>query len=270
MTSEELFDLLKERFRALPQVKPLLAADDLISVHPLSTDDILGSAERKDFPILAGKEIIQQAEYRGGRGQAFTSQPSQVELTLDDLLQLPLCDIKEQAVFIAGMNAVLHSLGLIGNTVHCKDDGPECCSMTAAAELWAELSDVELALIGYQPCLFANLSRTFPRMRATDLSPDKIGRESHGVTVEDAATATEAVCEWADLILCTGSTLTNGTFPYFYDCFLAGKDIRFYGTTISGAAFLLGLPRLCYADMNGRPGACASGRARLIKGRRKV
>lgn len=253
--SEELFRTLKERFCALPEVRPLLEAEDPISVAPLSADAILGSAERKDFPILAGKEIIQQAAFRTGRGQAFTSLPSKEELTLPELLQLPLSDGKEQALFIAAINAVLHHMGLIRDTVHCRDDGPECCSLTAAAALTAEKGDARLALIGYQPCLFANLSTVFPRMRATDLSLDKIGRQSHGVTVEDAATATEAVCDWAELILCTGSTLTNGTFPYFYDLFKAGRDIRFYGTTIAGAAYLLGLKRLCHADLNGRPGA---------------
>ena len=253
MTNDEVFSLLKDKFRALPQVQELLEGDDLISIAPLTPEAILGSAERKDFPILAGKEIIQQAEFRGGRGQAFTAYPAGAELTLAELLALDLGGYKEQALFVAGINAVLQSLGLIGNAVHCKDDGPECCSLTAAERLPAELGDVKLALIGYQPCLFANLSRVFPRMRATDLSPDKIGRTANGVTVEDAATATEEVCGWAEVILCTGSTLTNGTFPYFYGCLRKGKDVRFYGTTVAGAACLLDLPRMCWADGNGRP-----------------
>ena len=50
----------------------------------------------------------------------------------------------------------------------------------------------------------------------------------------------------------TGSTLTNGTFPEFYELALRGKEILFYGTTIAGTAALLGLKRLCYADKNGR------------------
>ena len=253
MTNDELFGLLKDKFRALPQVLALLEAEDLIRVAPLTPEAILGSAERKDFPVLGGKEIIQQAEFRHGRGQAFTAHPDRAELTLAELLALDVSGFRQQALFVAGMNAVLQYLGLINNAVHCKDDGPECCSLTAAERLPAELGDVKLALIGYQPCLFANLSRVFPRMRATDLSPDKIGRSANGITVEDAETATEEVCQWAEVILCTGSTLTNGTFPRFYDRLRGGKDVRFYGTTVAGAAYLLDLPRMCYADGNGRP-----------------
>ena len=252
-SSVQIFSLLKKKFCALPQVQSLLGAEDLIRVAPLTPEAILGSAERKDFPVLSGKEIIQQAEFRHGRGQSFTAYPASAELTLADLLKLDIGGYKKQALFVAGINAVLQYLGLINNAVHCKDDGPERCSLTAAERLSAELGDVKLALIGYQPCLFANLSRGFPHMRATDLSPDKIGRTANNVTVEDAGTATEEVCQWADVILCTGSTLTNGTFPWFYGCLLGGKDVRFYGTTVAGAAYLLDLPRMCYADGNGRP-----------------
>lgn len=259
MTTEELFGLLKARFCALPELPPLLEAGDSIEVRPLTPGDILGTAERTDFPVLAGKEIIQQAAFREGRGQAFTGQPVSRTLTLAQLQDLDLSSHREQALFLAGLNAVLHHLGLISDTVHCKDQGPEDCARTATAalqaELRAELGDVKLALIGYQPCLYAHLSGAFPRFRVTDLSPDKIGIRKYGCTVEDGSRVTEEVCAWADVILCTGSTLTNGTFPPFYELAREGRDIRFYGTTVAGAARLLGLKRLCWADANGRPGA---------------
>ena len=54
-----------------------------------------------------------------------------------------------------------------------------------------------------------------------------------------------AVCDWADLVLCTGSTVCNGSIVNF----LHLKDkILFYGTTLAGAAALMGLPRICFAD----------------------
>ena len=252
MTSVQIFQMLRERFLSLDGMSDIAASEREIGIRPLTTDAILGTAERKDFPILAGKEIIQQAEYGNGRGQAFTSQPSLCRLTVRALLDLPLGDIRSQGIFTAGMNAVMNAMGLISDTVHCRDDGPECCSKTAAERLREAYGDVKLALIGYQPCLYANLSAVFPRMRVTDLGEDRIGTEKYGITVEDGTKTNGEVCRWADLILCTGSTLTNGTFPPFYDLVLQGRWILFYGTTIAGAAKLLDLKRLCFADANGR------------------
>ena len=253
MTTFQLFMTIREKFIALDGLSELLASDEAIKIHALTTDAILGTAERKDFPILAGKEIIQQAEYGRGKGQSFTSQPVNCSFTLRELLELPLDNVRDQGAFVAGMNAVMHHLGLITNTVHCKDDGPECCSKTAAGTLRRKYGDVKLALIGYQPCLLANLSAVFPQMRVTDLGKDKIGTEKYGILVEDGTHKSEEVCEWADVILCTGSTLTNETILYFYELALHGREIMFYGTTIAGAAKLLDLRRLCYADSNGKP-----------------
>ena len=252
MDNAVIFDMIRERFRALKGVRDLLFCRDTITVRPLSPGEILGSAERTDFPVLGGKEYLQQAEFCGGRGQAFTSRPVERTMTLDELLALEPDSLEAQGLCIAGINAVMNELGLAKNTVHCRDDGPECCARGAASALREELGDVRLALIGYQPCLFANLSAAFPRMRVTDLGPDRIGTEHYGITVEDGVASRKSVCDWADVILCTGSTLTNGTFPAFYGYALEGRDIRFYGTTIAGAAVLLGLRRLCSADLNGR------------------
>ncbi len=251
MTTLQLFHMIRERFLALNGVSELIDSDAKIEIRPLAGEAVLGGADRTDYPILNGKDILQQAEFGQGKGQSFTSQPAAGAFTVRELAELPLDTIRNQGVFAAGINAVMHSLGLIGNTVHCEDNGPECCARNTVRMLTAEFSDVKLTLIGYQPALFAALSKAFPRMRVTDLNPERIGTEHFGITVEDGASAQQDVCDWADLILCTGSTLANGTFLPFYELAQAGKDIRFYGTTIAGAAKLLNLKRICFADGNG-------------------
>ena len=50
---------------------------------------------------------------------------------------------------------------------------------------------------------------------------------------------------WAELVLCTGSTLANASIENFLDI---GKEVLFYGTTGAGAAALMDWKRLCYAD----------------------
>lgn len=247
MTNTELFAEIKQRFLQLEQVKELLESDDLIEIKTLSTDEILGTAERKDFPILAGKEIIQQAYFRTGAGQAFTSQPTNGTITVKQLAEMPLDSIKNQGVFTAGLNAVMNYLGLAKCCIHCRDNGPENCGKKAAAYLKEKYGDIKIALIGYQPCLFQNISENFTDMRITDLG-DKVGTEKYGRVVEHGIDAMQDVCDWADLILCTGSTLTNGTITGFLNL---NKPILFYGTTISGTAELMNLKRLCFADTNG-------------------
>lgn len=247
MTNKELFAEIKQRFLQIEQVKELLKSDDLIEIKTLSTDEILGTAERKDFPVLAGKEIIQQASFRTGAGQAFTSQPTSGSLTVKQLAEMPVDSIKNQGVFIAGLNAVMNYIGLSCNCIHCRDDGPENCGKKAAEYLKEKYGDIKIALIGYQPCLFQNVSETFTQMRITDLG-DKVGTQKYGRTVEHGIEDMQDVCEWADLILCTGSTLTNGTITGFINL---DKPVLFYGTTISGTAQLMGFERICFADTNG-------------------
>ena len=94
--------------------------------------------------------------------------------------------------------------------------------------------------------MLERLSGQFP-LRAADLSPVNIGQTRYGVLVEDggAPGVSQSICSWADLVLCSGSTVCYGSIVDF----LYVKDKRlFYGTTLAGAAALLGLPRLCFAD----------------------
>lgn len=74
------------------------------------------------------------------------------------------------------------------------------------------------------------------------LDPENIGRERAGVMIEDGCGDTGAVRRWADVLLVTGSALANGTITGWLD---APSPVIFYGTTIAGAAALLGLPRFC-------------------------
>ena len=50
------------------------------------------------------------------------------------------------------------------------------------------------------------------------------------------------VRDWAELVLCTGSTLCNGSFVNFLDI---GKPVLFFGTSCAGAAHVLGAERFC-------------------------
>lgn len=83
-------------------------------------------------------------------------------------------------------------------------------------------------------------------MRILDLDPENIGKTLNGVTVEDGGKEHDEAIAWADLILCTGSTIANGSIVEYLNYMESGKDVRFYGTTLAGVAYLLGLKRVCF------------------------
>ena len=56
----------------------------------------------------------------------------------------------------------------------------------------------------------------------------------------------DVVNRYADLILCTGSTVCNGTIVDYIDI---DTEVLFFGTTLSGSAVLMDLKRVCFADL---------------------
>ena len=99
-----------------------------------------------------------------------------------------------------------------------------------------------IALVGFQPALLARLSKEFS-VRVLDLNPEIVGTVRSGVLVEDGMAAyQDVVRDWAELVLCTGSTLCNGSFVNFLDI---GKPVLFFGTSCAGAAHVLGAERFC-------------------------
>lgn len=72
------------------------------------------------------------------------------------------------------------------------------------------------------------------------------GSLKFGIRVEDGTAMKEKIRDsYAELILCTGSTLCNGSIIDYLDL---DKEVLFFGTTASRAAPLLGLKRICFAD----------------------
>ena len=70
-----------------------------------------------------------QAEFAGSFGQAFTDMYGDFEGTLQDVLAMELNNNYRRAIFVATLNAVLRSIGMIEGSVHCKDKGPAECGL---------------------------------------------------------------------------------------------------------------------------------------------
>ncbi len=241
----EFFSVLMEKFKKIVEENGLLGREVKIGCRALSAQEAIGETKRKDFPLLTGREVMMQAEFDVAIGQTFTSAPSAFSGTIEEVLELDVVgNDHDRAIFIAAMNAVTRKLGLSDRTIHCRDEGPEECAVKIADTLMETYGPVKIAQVGYQPALLERLSEKF-EIRLLDLNPEMIGKTKSGVKILDGERDREEVIRWADLILCTGSTLSNGTIV---DYIGLDKEVLFYGTTVAGAAALLGLKRICHGQ----------------------
>lgn len=238
--------LLEEARNKLTQITRTHKWDDnekvhIVSAHDLTPEEAIGKPDRKDYPLLNGKEVMMEARFRGSFGQAFTDQPGLFEGTLGDVLRLPLNTNFQRAVFVATLNAVMRSLNQVEETVHCKDKEPAICAQKLPDYIEKHYGRPKIAFIGFQPALIQALHNAAFDLRVTDLNPDNIGKIRCGVRIEHAALNPEHV-RWADITLSTGSVLVNDTYLDLQQ----KKPVIYYGVTAAGLAKLFNLPRICF------------------------
>jgi len=234
-----IYPELKKRFLDLCRQNNLLDEQVDVRARTLTTEEALGHPEDDDFPLQTGKERLMQADFRGGSGQAFTDRFGDFKGALKEILNMPLGNNYRRAVFVAALNAALRSLGMIEGTLHCRDQEPRDCSEELGAYIRRRFGQVRITQIGFQPRMAQKLAAE-QSLRLLDLDQANIGTEKFGVTVEGPEKTDEAV-QWADVLLVTGTTLVNDTIGPF----LTDKPVIFYGTTIAGAARLMGWERFC-------------------------
>jgi hypothetical protein len=237
-----LYDELRDKAIRLLSTHGLLEQSIRITARALSPEEAIGNPEVDDFPIQKGKERLMQAELNGALGQAFTDRFGDYEGTLEEALSAPLSNNYRRAIFTAALNAGLRRAGVVKGTVHCRDAGPTQCAEALAKHVTATYGNVRIAQVGFQPRMIETLAAHF-KMRVLDMDSDNIGARKFGVTIESPEAAADAI-DWADLLLVTGTTIVNGTLPEF----LGRKPVLFYGTTIAGAASLMGWERFCDAS----------------------
>ena len=232
---------IKEKFFILIKEKDLMSSKiQVVSARTLTSQEVIGRPERDDFPLLKGKEVMIQADFKGSLGQAFTGMPGNYSGTLKEIFDMSLNNNFERAVFISALNAVLRYLTYISKTVHCKDKEPGECAAHLVDYIKERFSNPRIAFIGMQPAMVDALATQF-EIRVVDLDPDNLGQKKSGVTIEDVA-HTEEILSWADLIVATGTTVVNDTLTPL----LIEKPIIFYGVTIAGVAYLKGYEQYCF------------------------
>jgi hypothetical protein len=234
-----LYDTIKQEFAKLIKENGLEGEKVIIRATPLSAEQAIGNPEDKDYPLIRGVERLMQAEFRGSLGQAFTDMYGDFTSKLSDIVAMNLNNNFRRAVFISSLNAVMKHLGLIDQTVHCRDNQPRECSHELVSYIEKNYGQPRVAMVGFQPRMVEALAKSF-ELRVTDMDRDNIGQEKFGVRIDDPS-QTEENLNWCDIAVVTGTTIVNDTIGQFQ----ISKPVIFYGVTISGAAKLLGLKQFC-------------------------
>lgn len=214
-----------------------------VEIRGLTPKEAIGEPQRDDFPLLKGKEFLIQAKIKDSIGQAFTSTPSQYNGYLEGINNLNESIEQNRAVIVATINATYRYLGLLHDSVHCKDEGPELCAQKALEHFKDSYKNLKIAVIGYQPAFVSSLARHFD-IRVTDMDPENIGKFKNGSLIESYKLNKEII-EESDVIFLTGSAVVNGSIDELIK-YASDKEIVLFGTTGAALAYEFGFKRLCF------------------------
>ena len=244
-----ILEELRQKIGDLVKGNGLSGTTVRVRLGTLTTQQAIGEPERKDYPLLEGKEVMIEAELNGHSGQAFTDTPHDFTGTLDDILTMDLDTNRARAVLIASANAVVASLGLVDRVRHCRDEEPETCALELAGKLKDEFGQVRIGMIGLQPAILDHLVRVFggDDVVCTDLARKNIGTVKYGAKIWDGHTRTEELITRSDIILATSSTIVNNTFDHISQITREqNKELIIFGVTGAAAAFLCDVRRMCF------------------------
>jgi len=239
----------KEKFQTIIAEHQLGNEPVEVTIGTLTARQAIGDPFRQDFPLLEGREVMIEAQFKGSFGQAFTDRPHEFKGSLNDVLSLGLDTNDARAIFDATLNAVMAHLGMVTGVRHCRDEEPEKCAAEIAQYILTNYGKVKVGLVGYQPAILENLVKTFgaENVRCTDLNPKNIGSQKYGAEVWDGRADTERLISWCDVMLTTSSTIVNDTFDGIRaEVDARGKKLIIFGVTGAGVSALLGLERLCF------------------------
>ena len=217
-----------------------------ITSRALKNEEAIGNPDRKDFPLLTGKEVLLQAEIDGYLGQAFTGDPITYSGNIMDILELPGERPGNHALMVATLNALTNKMGKVEKTIHCINNEPEDCARKICHEIIEKHGQCKVGIVGYQPAILEHCSQAFgpENVSITDLNRDNVGDVRYGVKVMDGLTDTKVLVDFADVLLVTGTILANGTDEGVL-MEIQHKPFYFYGTTCAGLAYINNYKRLC-------------------------
>ena len=163
----------RELLREIVEQADLLDTRLSVLARPLTPTEAIGIPGRRDFPIIIGRERVIEAIVEESRGQAFTDMYGNYSGRLVDIAAMDLKNNFRRAIFISSLNAVMRHLGLIAETVHCKNEQPRECSHKLAKYIEENYGQRRVArdrhLIGCNGAFFDGHSEYIPRKEMNPL-----------------------------------------------------------------------------------------------------
>ena len=207
MDCQELYSFLRTKFNRVIEESGI--ADETVKVS------------------CSGNEM--NAVFRGAVGQAESSVPSSFEGTVREASEMNLEDERQRCIFTAVLNAVMGALGYAARTAHCMGKEPEFCAENIRRYVCENYGNPKIALIGMQEDILECLKKNFEVKAPARTSL--------------AEAETKEAVDWADIVLCKGSVLWDGTLCDYLNL---DKEVIFYGTALAGCAEWLGVKRMCF------------------------
>ena len=245
-----MYEELRKALNDIAAKNSLMESEVNITAKILTPEEAIGNTERKDFPLLQGRESLIQANFKEALGQAFTDTPRYFKGKLKEILELELMDNGERALFVATLNALMRYAGTVDDTIHCKDKKTELCAEEMVDVVIDKYSsDVSIGIVGFQPAIIDNFSGRLlsDNLKVTDLDRNNINKTKYGVIIWDGRKMTEELFKTCNVILATGSAIVNDSLSQLISLSdRYQKPIYFYGVTIAGTSVILNLKRLCF------------------------
>ncbi len=224
----DIYRYIKEKFKIVLNEHKVDLNENIISTTYISGKDIFKNSFISDYPLNNKNEVLVESRYKNSVGQAYINDYVSFEGSIEDVINLNLYDHKNKAIFISVLNSVLKELGLIKNTVHCKDNQPEECAVEIG-RYFEKLKIKKIYLIGYQPAFIKILHSSF-EMDVYDLNPSNIGKMNNNIYIKNSNKRPINFEREDSVLLVTGSSLTNNTFNEFINLDI---KVLFYGTTVA-------------------------------------
>jgi len=195
------------------------------------------------------KEILIEADFKGNKGQAFSTGAINFQGKIKDILNIDLNTSENRALFIVCTNAVLKHLNLIEGTVHCNEKEVKRCAQKIADSFSRRYGMfLTIGMIGLQPTIAEALIKKIGKENIRICDNKNKDKNFYDVLIEDEKNMNNIVAG-SFLTLANGNAIVDGKIDEIIKTFKEDNKSRiviFYGVTIASAQKLLGLKRICF------------------------
>ena len=196
-----------------------------------------------------GEETLIEADFKGNKGQAFSTGAINFQGKIEDILNIDLNTSENRALFIACTNAVLKHLNLIEGTVHCNGKEAKRCAQRIAYGFSRRYGMfLTVGMVGLQPIIAEALIKKIGKENIRICDGKNKDKNFYGVLIEDERNMKDIVAG-SFLTLANGNAIADGKIDEIIKTFKEDNKSRiviFYGVTIASAQKLLGLKRICF------------------------